>query len=157
MLKSLPTLHKCLSASPKSLSGEELDMLASAFNMYAAACDNNGEFNEIAYCSLTLVFSFLFSNTKTRHHGLQTASKIHKLYFQTHYFTAVIFMHLNSHMLGKNRTLFFTFNYCTRFYRRCFWFIYELSIVMSRIQFASLHLFGLLPFSREECRSVFTV
>ena len=46
---------KCLTASPKSLSQEELDMLRSAFEMYTEACRDNGMemFSEI-YIKLVL-------------------------------------------------------------------------------------------------------
>lgn len=40
-------LHRCLAASPKSLSKEELDMLTSAFEMYTEACRDNEKNTEV--------------------------------------------------------------------------------------------------------------
>ena len=40
---NLSLYFRCLSASPRSLSQEELDMLVSSFNMFTEACRDNGE------------------------------------------------------------------------------------------------------------------
>ncbi|XP_052806639.1 tetratricopeptide repeat protein 12-like [Mya arenaria] len=47
LLSSIPTIHRCWSASPKSLSGEEMDMLATVFDMYLVACSENDKNTEM--------------------------------------------------------------------------------------------------------------